>query len=81
MNKLSKFLFGDIVVVDKNRIGVILKTWEHHKMKSGRITYTYDVFVKDYNEIKEYKEKDIERYRVRRSYLNVQEVAYQKGEL
>ena len=27
MKKVPKYLFGDIVVIDENNIGVILKTW------------------------------------------------------
>ena len=49
-----KFLFGDIVVVEDNLIGVIVKSWE--SLKHGNY---YEVYVRNYNGIKEYDEKDI----------------------
>lgn len=72
MNK-PKFLFGDIVVINNNQIGIILKTWD--KNMSGR--FQYDVYNRMSNIIGEYKEEDIERYRVRHKYLNEEELYYQ----
>lgn len=69
---MSKFLFGDIVVVENYLIGVIVKSW-HSSMRG----YYYEVYVRDYNRIKEYDEKDIERYRVRHKELNEEEMYYQ----
>lgn len=60
-----KFLFGDIVVVEKCLIGVIVKSWQ--SLKKGNY---YEVYVRNYNKIVEYDEKDIERYRVRHKELN-----------
>ena len=67
-----KFLFGDIVVVEKSLIGVIVKSWESNK----RGKY-YEVYVRNYNKIVEYDEKDIERYKVRHKELNQEEMYYQ----
>lgn len=72
MNKKAKFLFGDIVVVRRSLIGVIVKTWE--SFKRG---YYYEVYVRNYNKIIEYDEKDIERYRVRYKELDEEEMSWQ----
>lgn len=69
---MGKFLFGDIVVVEDYLIGVIVKSW--HSSVRG---YYYEVYVRNYNKIKEYDEKDIERYRVRHKELNEEEMYYQ----
>lgn len=42
-----KFLFGDIVVVEGNLIGVIVKSWQ--SLMHG---YYYEVYVRNYNCIK-----------------------------
>ena len=67
-----KYTFGDIVVVDKINIGVIVKCW----ILSDK-NYNYDVYVRMYNEIKNYKEDEIERYMVRHKYLSDEEKVYQ----
>ena len=67
-----KFAFGDIVVVDNIEIGVIVKSWV-----SSNHSYNYDVYVREYNAIKNYKEEDIERYMVRHKYLSDEEKVYQ----
>ena len=67
-----KFLFGDIVVVEKCLIGVIVKSWQSTK----RGNY-YEVYVRNYNRIIEYNESDIERYKVRHKELNDEELYYQ----
>ena len=68
-----KFLFGDIVVVEDYLIGVIVKSWQ----SSMRGNY-YEVYVRNYNRIKEYDERDIERYKVRHKELNEEERFYQE---
>lgn len=68
-----KFLFGDIVVVDDIYIGVVVKTWEN---KDG---YSYEVYVRSYGVIKEYKECEIERYSVRHKELDEEEMYYQNN--
>jgi hypothetical protein len=70
-----KFLFGDIVVINNNQIGVVVKTWEEISLN----TYKYEVYNRMTNNIEIYVEKDIERYRVRHKYLNEEEIEYQWG--
>ncbi len=65
-----KYCFGDIVVVEVELIGVVVKCW---------IDKTYDVYVRGYNTIKSYKEESIERYMVRHKYLNEEELEYQRN--
>lgn len=67
-----KFLFGDIVVVEDTLIGVVVKSWQ--SMKRGNY---YEVYVRNYDEIKEYDETDIERYKVRHKELSQEDMYYQ----
>ncbi len=53
----ARFMFADVVVVDGENIGCIVKSW--HNEKRG---YHYDVYVRMYNGIREYDEADICRY-------------------
>lgn len=66
-----KYTFGDIVVVDNIEIGVIVKSWITKK------NYNYDVYVRSYNQIINYKEEEIQRYMVRHKYLSEEEQEYQ----
>lgn len=72
MSKQPLFLFGDIVVVENSLIGVVVKTW-----KDNSIGYYYEVYVRNFNTIKEYRESDIQRYRVRHKELNDEEIYFQ----
>lgn len=69
-----KFTFGDIVVVDEIEIGVVVKCWTNLEHKNN-----YDVYVRQYNDIKNYKENEIERYMVRHKYLSDEELEYQRN--
>lgn len=69
-----KFTFGDIVVVDDIEIGVIVKCWI--STRNGK-SFNYDVYVRNYNSIKNYEEEDIQRYMVRHKYLSEEEKEYQ----
>lgn len=69
-----KFTFGDIVVVNEIEIGVVVKCWININDKKE---YKYEVYVRNYNYIKEYKEKDIQRYMVRHKELSEEEQRYQ----
>ena len=51
-----RFQFGNVVVVDDDQIGVILKTWE------APGSFDYEVYVRSCNTIKEYNERDIKHY-------------------
>lgn len=63
-----KYCFGDIVVVEDYFIGVIVKSW---------LDKTHEVYVRNYNSIKTYKEDEIEQYMVRHKYLDEEEIEYQ----
>jgi len=78
--KKGKYLFGDIVVVDNENIGVVVKSWERI-LEKGKLTrgFYYEVYVRMYNSIKEYKEEEIERYLVRHKYLDEQELEWQNN--
>ena len=73
-----KYTFGDIVIVDEENLGVIVKSWLHMLVKGKRIKNTdvipkHEVYVRMYNAIKEYSENDIQRYLVRHKYLSEEE--------
>ena len=72
-DKRPLFLFGDIVVVDVDQIGVVVKTWENNK------GYTYEVYVRSYNKINTYEEREMDRYRVRHKYLDEEEFMWQNS--
>jgi|DEB0MinimDraft_3_1074331.scaffolds.fasta_scaffold51921_3 hypothetical protein len=55
MNK-AKYIFGDIVVVDGDLIGCIVKTWV------SELGVQYEVYVRIYNAIKNYDEEKVQRY-------------------
>lgn len=63
-----KFCFGDIVVIENNLIGVVVKCWTDE---------TYEIYVRMHNTIKQYKKNEVERYMVRHKYLNDEEMEYQ----
>lgn len=73
MARKPLYLFGDIVVVEKSFIGVVVKTWEN---KYG---FYYEIYVRSLNAIKEYTEENVERYRVRHKELNAEEVYWQNS--
>ena len=63
-----KLAFGDIVVVDRDKIGVVVKCWS-----SG----TVEVYVRVHNGIVELPVDQVERYLVRHKLLNEEELGYQ----
>jgi len=67
-----KFTFGDIVVIEGNLIGVIVKSWI-----SNKIGTSYEVYVRSYNTIVNYTEDNIERYMVRHKELDQEDLEYQ----
>lgn len=69
-----KFCFGDIVVVEGNLIGVVVKSWITYS--KGAEIKNYDVYVRMKNGIQNYREDEIERYMVRHKYLDEQEVEW-----
>ena len=48
-----RFQFGNVVVVDDDQIGVIVKSWGDG---------SHDVYVRSYNTISQYKEKEIDHF-------------------
>ena len=68
------YTFGDIVVVEDNLIGVIVKSW----CKSNK-TVEHEVYVRNYNSIKLYQENEMQRYMVRHKYLSEEEIEYQNN--
>lgn len=54
----SKFQFGNVVVVEENEIGVIVKTF--FSFKTG--VYSHDIYVRSYNGIKCYPEHEIKHF-------------------
>jgi len=60
MSKL-KFNFGSIVVVEDIYVGVVVKCWGASNSGSKRPAH-YEVYVRSFNQIKEYNEDDIESY-------------------
>lgn len=71
-----KFCFGDIVVVEGNLIGVVVKSWVTYS--KGKKVLNYDVYVRMKNAIQNYREEEIQRYMVRHKYLNEEELEYQR---
>lgn len=71
-----KYTFGDIVVVDGENIGVIVKSWL--TSSKGKPPY-HEVYVRMYNGIKDYTEDEMERYLVRHKYLSEEEKEYQSN--
>lgn len=68
-----KYCFGDIVVVDNENIGVVVKSWIGNTPDKNN----HDVYVRIYNGVKNYKESEIERYMVRHKYLSEEEKEWQ----
>jgi hypothetical protein len=55
MNQIPKFQFSNVVVVRKNLVGVIVKTWGASKNRGVH----YDVYVRSWNRIEEFDEDEI----------------------
>lgn len=71
-----KFCFGDIVIIEENLIGVIVKCWTNLDHN-----YNYDIYVREFDNIKNYEENEIQRYMVRHKYLDEQELEWQNNVL
>ena len=69
-----QYTFGDIVVVDGENIGVVVKSWG--RSSQGNPVH-HEVYVRMYNGVKEYTEDQMERYLVRHKYLSEDELAWQ----
>lgn len=74
---MSKQLaFGDIVVVDGDQMGVIVKQWGRDNRGNPPL---YEVYVRNYRTIKEYYEPDVDRYLVRHRKLDENEIEWQRN--
>jgi len=71
----SELLFGDIVVVEEDRIGVVVKIWGSSLRETS--PPHYEVYVRIHNEIRDYPANEVHRYRVRHKYLDAEELEYQ----
>ena len=78
-----KYTFGDIVVVDGENLGVVVKSWITllKGKNSKREKNNYEVYVRMENSIREFGESEIERYMVRHKYLSPEEKEYQYNAL
>ena len=80
-----KYCFGDIVVVQENLIGVVVKSFGKglkYNAKTGEHEVSepnYDVYVRYRNSIINYNESEIERYMVRHKYLSDEELEWQRN--
>ncbi len=76
-----KYTFGDIVVVDGENIGVIVKCWGPPIAgpNVGKKGPRYEVYVRMYNGINDYDEHEVERYLVRHKYLSEEELEWQRN--
>ena len=66
-----KFTFGDIVVVEEDQIGVVVKSW------LTKDELSHEVYVRSYNAIETYREGLIQWYLVRHKELSEEEKEYQ----
>lgn len=74
-----KYTFGDIVIVDNNLIGVVVKSWItllKGELKD-RERINYEVYVRSHNRIIEYPESKVSRYLVRHKELSEEELEWQ----
>lgn len=69
-----KFCFGDIVIVETDLIGVVVKSFG--PSFSGKPPH-HEVYVRSFNGIKEYTEDQMRRYMVRHKELNEEELEWQ----
>lgn len=52
-----RFQFGQIVVVEEECVGVVVKAWT-----SKKHSFVYEVYVRSFNTIQEYPENEIMQY-------------------
>ena len=69
-----KFCFGDIVVVNGDEIGVVVKSWQ--KSMKGREP-EHEVYCRMSGIIETFTESQMQRYMVRHKYLNEEELQWQ----
>ncbi len=69
-----KLVFGDIVIVEGDNFGVVVKNWgiDNHGNEPK-----VEVYVRNYRGIKEYPISQVERYQVRHKDLEGDDIEYQ----
>ena len=74
-----KFIFGDIVVVRGEDIGVVIKCWitSIKERENNGDEMKYEVYVRNDNRIEDFYESEIERYMVQNKELSKEEKVYQ----
>jgi len=55
------FQFSNVVVVNGS-VGSILKTWDHTNSKHQEKGFYYEVYIREFNTIIEYHEKQIQHF-------------------
>jgi hypothetical protein len=65
---VSEFQFSNVVVVEDDQIGVIVKSWDDN---------THDVYVRTYNVVLSYKEDEIKHFVYSKS-LSEEEIEFYK---
>ena len=71
-----KFCFGDIVVVNGDEIGVVVKSWQ--RSLKGREP-EHEVYCRMSGVIETFPESQMQRYMVRHKYLDEQELEWQRN--
>ncbi len=76
-----KYCFGDLVVVEYNLIGVVVKSWVTAVKAKGsdREPVNHEVYVRNFNSIREYPESKMQRYMVRHKELSEEEQEWQSN--
>lgn len=69
-----KYCFGDIVVVNKDEIGVVVKSW----LQWGKEP-KHEVYCRMSETIQTFPESKMQRYMVRHKYLDDNEMQWQRN--
>lgn len=69
-----KFCFGDIVVVNGDEIGVVVKCWQGNMHGNN-----YDVYCRMTDSVVNFPESRVQRYMVRHKYLDEDELQWQRN--
>lgn len=66
-----KFCFGDIVVINGDEIGVVVKSWERSDENDEP---HHDVYCRMTRNIQSFRESEMRRYMIRHKYLDEREL-------
>lgn len=58
------FGFSDVVIVEGNLVGVVVKSWGPTMSRDPEIdsTYNYDVYVRSWNRVENFHENEVTRF-------------------